>query len=90
MTDCAAKLNGLGNAGARYDGTIYPGAPVYGSCVGKTGLGSTFTQNYKNFLRKTWEAQVRVFGQISTHSRLLGGWARSLIFFFFCLPGHYV
>jgi aryl-phospho-beta-D-glucosidase BglC (GH1 family) len=58
MTDCARYLNGRG-AGARYDGTISPGAPVYGSCSGQTGSGSTFSQDYKNFLRQTWEAQVR-------------------------------
>ena len=59
MTDCASKLNGLvPGVGALFDGTISPGAPVYGSCAGKTGLGSTFTQSFKDFLRKTWEAQV--------------------------------
>ena len=41
-----------------YDGSIFPGAPVYGSCEGKTGLGSSFSLEYRNFLRKTWEAQV--------------------------------
>jgi glucan 1,3-beta-glucosidase len=57
MTDCAKYLNGRG-VGARFDGTISPGAPVHGSCAQKTGLGSTFTQEFKDFLRKTWEAQV--------------------------------
>ena len=58
MTDCAKYLNGRG-VGARYDGSIRSGAPRYGSCVGKTGKGSTFSQGYKDFLRKAWEAQVR-------------------------------
>jgi glucan 1,3-beta-glucosidase len=57
MTDCAKYLNGRG-IGARYDGTIRQGAPVHGSCVGQTGLGSTFNQQFKDFLRQTWEAQV--------------------------------
>jgi glucan 1,3-beta-glucosidase len=57
MTDCAKYLNGR-FAGARYDGSISPGAPVYGSCNGQTGSGATFSQGYKNFLRQSWEAQV--------------------------------
>jgi len=66
MTDCASKLNGLiPGVGALYDGTISPGAHVYGSCAGKTGLGSSFTQNYKDFLRKTWEAQVITYEKAS-------------------------
>ena len=57
MTDCAKYLNGRG-VGARYDGSFRQGAHVYGSCNGQTGPGSTFTQDYKNFLRQSWEAQV--------------------------------
>ena len=57
MTDCAKYLNGRG-IGARYDGSIRSGAPYYGSCVGMTGKGFTFSQKYKDFLRKVWEAQV--------------------------------
>ena len=57
MTDCARYLNGRG-VGARYDGSIRQGATRHGSCVGKTGKGSTFSQEYKDFLRKSWEAQV--------------------------------
>ena len=57
MTDCAKYLNGRG-VGARFDGSISPGAPVYGSCNGMTGSGATFSQNYRNFLRMSWEAQV--------------------------------
>jgi len=64
MTDCAKYLNGRG-VGARYDGSIRPGAPFHGSCNGQTGTGSTFTQGYKDFLRKTWEAQVITFEKAS-------------------------
>jgi len=64
MTDCAKYLNGRG-VGARYDGSISAGAPSFGSCVGKTGKGSTFSQDYKNFLRQTWEAQVITYEKAS-------------------------
>lgn len=57
MTDCAKYVNGRG-IGARYDGSIGLDSPFYGSCNGQTGPGYTFTQDYKDFLRKTWEAQV--------------------------------
>jgi len=57
MTDCAKYLNGRG-VGARYDGSIRQGAQFHRSCNGQTGPGSTFTQDYKNSLRQTWEAQV--------------------------------
>jgi glucan 1,3-beta-glucosidase len=57
MTDCAKYLNGRG-VGARYDGSIKQGSPFHGSCNGQTGPGEAFTQDYKDFLRQTWEAQV--------------------------------
>jgi len=57
MTDCAKYVNGRG-VGARYDGSISQGAPRYGSCDGLTGPGWTFSQDYMDFLRQTWEAQV--------------------------------
>ena len=63
MTDCAKYLNGRG-IGARFDGTIRPGAAFHGSCAGKTGLGSTFSQSFKDILRKTWEAQVSSWSAI--------------------------
>jgi hypothetical protein len=65
MTDCAKYLNGRG-VGARYDGSFSPGAPVYGSCNGMTGSGATFSQDYRNFLRMSWEAQV----SDSAHGRM--------------------
>jgi glucan 1,3-beta-glucosidase len=59
--DCAKYLIGRG-AGNRYEGT-YPGSESgrVGSCVGWTGNASTFSQEYKEFLRKYWEAQVIMF-----------------------------
>ncbi len=54
--DCAKSLNGRG-LGSRYDGT-FPGSSRVGSCVGLTGSASTFSPEYKTFLRKYWEAQV--------------------------------
>jgi len=56
MTDCAKYLNGRG-FGARYDGT-FPGSKKVGTCLGITGKAATFSDEYKAFLRKTWEAQV--------------------------------
>lgn len=55
-TDCAKWLNGRGT-GARYDGTLSNTTPV-GSCTGKTGSASSFSSDYKNFMRQYWEAQV--------------------------------
>ena len=54
--DCAKYLNGRG-VGARYDGS-FPGSTYVGSCTGLTGKASTFSADYKTFLRKFWEAQV--------------------------------
>jgi glucan 1,3-beta-glucosidase len=71
MTDCAKYLNGRG-VGARFDGSFSPGAPVYGSCNGMTGSGATFSQDYQNFLRMSWEAQV---SECATH---VAGSRRSL------------
>ena len=58
-TDCATYLNGRG-VGARYDGT-YPNSTYVGSCEGMTGSAATFSDEYKSFLRKFWEAQVIAF-----------------------------
>ncbi|PFH52256.1 glycoside hydrolase family 5 protein [Amanita thiersii Skay4041] len=55
-TDCAKYLNGRG-VGSRYDGT-YPGSFFIGSCSGLTGKASSFSADYKTFLRQFWEAQV--------------------------------
>lgn len=48
-------LNGRG-VGARYDGS-HSGSSYIGSCSGKTGSGSSFSNDYKTFLRKFFEAQ---------------------------------
>jgi glucan 1,3-beta-glucosidase len=59
ITDCAKYLNGR-NVGARYDGS-YPNSPGVGSCEGFTGSGAKFSGDYKQYLRKFWEAQVISF-----------------------------
>ncbi|KAF8992513.1 glycoside hydrolase superfamily, partial [Cyathus striatus] len=55
-TDCTKYLNGRG-VGAHYDGS-YPGSTYVGSCDGLTGNTSSFSQDYKEFLHRYWEAQV--------------------------------
>lgn len=51
ITDCAKWLNGR-NVGARWDGTYSSGQQTIGSCDGMTGNMSTFSADYKAFLRK--------------------------------------
>jgi glucan 1,3-beta-glucosidase len=67
--DCAKYLNGRG-VGSRYDGT-HPDAIAarvrVGSCTGLTGDASTFSAEYKAFLRQYWEAQVITYEKA-------GGW----------------
>ncbi|KAG6817924.1 hypothetical protein H0H87_012392 [Tephrocybe sp. NHM501043] len=58
-TDCAKYLNGRGK-GARYDGT-FPGSTGVGSCKGLTGKASSFSEEYKTFLRQYWEAQTSTY-----------------------------
>ncbi len=50
-TDCAMWLNGRG-VGSRWDGTWQSGQPTFGSCDGWTGNMSTFSDDYKTFLRQ--------------------------------------
>ncbi len=57
--DCAFSLNGRG-VGARYDGT-YPGSSYVGDCQYFTGDGSTFSDQYKSFLRTYWDSQTQTF-----------------------------
>ena len=52
VTDCAKWLNGRG-VGARWDGTWQPDQPTFGSCDGYTGDMSSFSDDYKKFLRKS-------------------------------------
>ena len=56
ITDCAKYLNGRG-VGARYDGTK-DGSSYVGDCSQMTGSGAGFSDSYKVFLRKFWEAQM--------------------------------
>lgn len=60
MNDCAKYLNGRG-VGSRY-------AVDVGSCDGLTGSGSTFSSNYRTFLRQAWEAQV------ISYEKVTNGW----------------
>jgi glucan 1,3-beta-glucosidase len=63
ITDCATYLNGRG-IGSRWDST-YPNSPYLGSCQGMTGSAATFSQDYKNFMRQYWEAQVTVAEKVN-------------------------
>jgi glucan 1,3-beta-glucosidase len=63
VTDCATSLNGRG-VGARWDGT-YPNSQYLGSCQGMTGSAASFSQDYKNFMRQYWEAQVTVAEKVN-------------------------
>ena len=56
-TDCATYLNGRG-VGSRYDGS-FSGSPRVGSCTGLSGSATSFSSEYKQFLRQYYEAQVR-------------------------------
>ncbi|KIY52257.1 exo-beta-1,3-glucanase [Fistulina hepatica ATCC 64428] len=63
ITDCTLYLNGRNaTIGQRYDGT-YAGSTYHGSCTlsGYTGDASLYTDEYKAFLRKFWEAQVQTW-----------------------------
>lgn len=65
--DCAKYLNGRG-VGSRYDGS-YPGSKStrVGDCSGLTGDAKSFSDEYKDFLRQYWEAQVITYEKA-------GGW----------------
>ncbi|KAF7327738.1 Glycoside hydrolase family 5 protein [Mycena kentingensis (nom. inval.)] len=56
-TDCAKWLNGR-DIGARWDGTWYQPNEPFGSCDGWTGSYTTFSDDYKKFLRRYWEVQT--------------------------------
>ncbi|PPQ82283.1 hypothetical protein CVT25_008433 [Psilocybe cyanescens] len=57
--DCGPHLLGR-FMGQRYDGTL-PGTNRVGSCIGRTGKASTFSDEYKEFMRKYWEAQTQSY-----------------------------
>ncbi|TFK23601.1 glycoside hydrolase [Coprinopsis marcescibilis] len=58
ITDCARWLNGRG-IGARWDGT-YDSDQFHGSCEGYTGSYENFSEEYRAYLRRYWEAQVEI------------------------------
>ncbi|WWD19081.1 hypothetical protein CI109_103539 [Kwoniella shandongensis] len=60
-TDCAKWLNGRG-IGARYDGS-YSGSPYVGTCSDKSNDQSKFSNEYKEFMRKFYDAQTQVYEQ---------------------------
>jgi len=51
MTDCAKWLNGRG-VGARWDGTWSNSGQVHGNCSDFTGSYSSWTDQYRENLRK--------------------------------------
>jgi len=59
-TDCAKYLNGRG-VGSRYDGSHDDGSTRIGSCQGLTGKASTFSDDYKKWLRQFWQAQANSY-----------------------------
>ncbi|KAF2812665.1 glucan 1,3-beta-glucosidase precursor [Mytilinidion resinicola] len=59
LTDCAPSLNGF-KRGNRYEGT-WDGATRTGSCAGKTGKVSSWTQSQKDDVRKYIETQLDTF-----------------------------
>lgn len=59
MTDCAQYLNGY-KQGNRYEGT-FPGSFRVGSCAGKSGRVSTWTQAWKDDVRRYIETQLDAF-----------------------------
>jgi glucan 1,3-beta-glucosidase len=61
LTDCAKWLNGRG-VGARWEGEWGSGSDqhFFGSCEGYTGNSSTFSQDYKDQMRKYFEVQIEI------------------------------
>lgn len=59
ITDCAGKFSGP-NGASRYDGT-YGGGPYIGSCDPYTKSGAHYSEDYKEFMRKFFEAQTSSF-----------------------------
>lgn len=59
MTDCAPQLNGF-RAGNRYEGT-FPGSWRVGSCQGKSGPVTGWTQAWKDDVRRYIETQLDAY-----------------------------
>jgi glucan 1,3-beta-glucosidase len=59
MTDCAKDLNGFG-AGSRMEGSL-AGTSYIGSCAGKSGYVSSWSQDWKDSVRRYIEVQLDAF-----------------------------
>jgi glucan 1,3-beta-glucosidase len=59
MTDCAPHLNGF-QAGSRMEGS-YPGSYYIGSCAGKSGPVASWSQDWKNSVRRYIEVQLDAY-----------------------------
>jgi glucan 1,3-beta-glucosidase len=59
MTDCAPNLNGYG-AGNRLEGS-FPGSHYISSCDGKSGSVSSWSQDWKDDVRKYIEVQLDAY-----------------------------
>lgn len=71
-------------SGSHFDGTL-PDSAVVGSCEGKSGSASTFSDEYKEYLGRLWEVQADAF-------EAGGGWIMwawvSLLHQGRCRPSH--
>jgi glucan 1,3-beta-glucosidase len=59
MTDCARHLNGFAS-GSRMEGS-YAGASYIGSCDGKSGQVTSWSQEWKDSVRRYIEVQLDAF-----------------------------
>lgn len=59
LTDCAKYLNGF-RAGNRYEGS-FPGSSWVGSCAGKSGRVSDWSQEWKDNIRRYIETQLDAY-----------------------------
>lgn len=59
LTDCAKHLNGFA-AGARIEGS-FAGTSYVGSCSGKSGRVDSWSQDWKNSVRRYIEVQLDAF-----------------------------
>jgi glucan 1,3-beta-glucosidase len=59
LTDCAKHVNGFA-AGHRYDGS-YPETTYIDTCVGKSGPVSSWSQEWKDNIRRYIEVQLDTY-----------------------------
>lgn len=59
LTDCAKHLNGFAS-GSRFDGS-YPETSYVSSCAGKSGQVSTWSQEWKDNIRRYIEVQLDAY-----------------------------